>query len=315
MSHALERSRLAAALFLSSVVACGEAETPGTSGNSGGGGSSGIGGSSGGSGTGGVDASSGGAGSGGEAATGGNVSDAGDAGDGSAFDCVSTGSTMKMIAIPAGDFVMGCNAAVDSDCSEDEKPMHTVTLSAFEIDETEVTQDHYAACVKAGACDPPSCTWDCSKHDYAAGCLDWSRAKMYCAFAQKRLPTEAEWEKAARGSDGRKYPWGSAEPTCAQANMSGCGEKAKPVGSAPSGASPYGVLDLAGNMVEMVADWYDANYYASAPKVDPKGPLKGTRYVGRGGGFKSTAVWMRASSRDWYDTYDVGERLGFRCAR
>lgn len=296
----LERT-VATALGLS-FLTCGDAET-----GFGNGGAGGVAGS-------GAVAGNGGAGGGGGSGDGGGGGGSAGGGGGS-FDCTSDGDPMKMISVPAGAFVMGCNPNADGDCSADEKPMRTVTLSAFEIDETEVTQDQYAACVVAGACDPPDCAWDCAKKNYAAHCIDWARAKMYCAFAKKRLPTEAEWEKAARGTDGRKYPWGNGEPTCAHANMSGCGEKAKPVGAFPDGKSAYGALDMSGNMVEMVADWYDESYYQGAPSTDPKGPAKGNTYVGRGGGFKSAAVWMRASSRDWYDTYDLGDRLGFRCAK
>ncbi len=290
---------LATALLL---LGCGEASVPAAPGS---GGSAGMGGAAGSS-SGGNGGISGGSGSG---ATGGS------AGTGGAFQCTSSGTEGEMVAVPGGDFIMGCNAAVDGDCLDDEKPMHTVTLSAFEIDKTEVTQDQYAGCVIAGACDPPMCEWDCAKSDLPASCVTWDLAKMYCAWANKRLPTEAEWEKAARGTDGRKYPWGNTEPTCTEANMSGCGEKTQAVGSHPAGASPYGALDMSGNMVEMLYDWYDAAYYQSAPSVDPQGPAVGDRYVGRGGGFKSKPVWQRASSRDWYDTYDQGNALGFRCVR
>jgi formylglycine-generating enzyme required for sulfatase activity len=209
---------------------------------------------------------------------------------------------------------MGCNAEVDDQCDDDENPMHIVALSAFEIERTEVTQAAYTACVLDGGCEPPSCAWDCDRTDFAASCVDFGQAKDYCAWSGRRLPTEAEWEKAARGSEGLKYPWGNTEPDCELANMAGCGEEAEPVGSFEAGASPYGVLDLAGNMVEMVADWYDATYYASSPASDPPGPGSGQRYVGRGGGFKSDAKWLRASKRDWYDLTDAGASLGFRCA-
>ena len=220
-----------------------------------------------------------------------------------------------MVEVPASEFTMGCNAAIDSACKADENPGRTVTLATFEIDATEVTQDQYAGCVDARACAPPNCGWNCDATDLPASCLDWSQAKAYCSWASKRLPTEAEWEKAARGTDGRKYPWGNDEPDCARTNMAGRSDALAPVGSHPDGASPYGALDMAGNMVEMVADWYDSTYYATAPDVDPPGPTSGDTYVGRGGGFKSAPEWHRTSVRDWYDLEDAGASLGFRCAR
>jgi formylglycine-generating enzyme required for sulfatase activity len=211
---------------------------------------------------------------------------------------------------------MGCNVAVDDECRSDENPFHTVSLDAFEIDRNEVTREEYAACVEAGECVPPStCTWDCSTPGLPAGCIAWADARAYCTFAGKRLPTEAEWEKAARGTDGRKFPWGNEAASCDRANMAGCGGGPKPVGSQPSGASPYGALDMAGSVVEMVADWYDAGFYAVSPAANPTGPANGTRYAGRGGGYKSEAIWQRASARDWYDLTDSGPSLGFRCAR
>jgi formylglycine-generating enzyme required for sulfatase activity len=232
-----------------------------------------------------------------------------------ASQCTTTADPGDLVAVPAGEFAMGCNEAVDSACDDDEKPQHMVTLSAFSIDRTEVTQAAYTACLLDGACSPPSCDWNCDNADYPAGCLVSTQAEAYCAWAGKRLPTEAEWEKAARGDDGFKFPWGNDDPSCSLVNMSGCGGAAKPVGSFPSGASPYGALDMAGNMVEMVADRYDEAYYASSPASDPQGPGSGERYVGRGGGFKSDSKFIRASKRDWYDLTDAGASLGFRCAR
>lgn len=249
-----------------------------------------------------------GAGAGGGAGT-------GDGGSAGSFSCESSGLTAAMVKVPAGEFMMGCNATIDAACEEDEKPSRKVTLAAFEIDVTEVTQDQYAACVIAGACDKPQCDWNCDEKSFPASCLEWSQGKAFCAWAGKRLPTEAEWEKAARGLDGRKYPWGNQEPDCGRTNMAGCAGKAEAAGSHPGGSSPFGALDMAGNMVEMVADWYDPAYYATGPAVDPHGPATGQTYSGRGGGFKSAAEWHRASVRDWYDLTDAGSSLGFRCAR
>jgi iron(II)-dependent oxidoreductase len=238
-----------------------------------------------------------------------------DAVGGGPSTCTATADPGDVVQVPAGDFPMGCDADVDGDCGDDEKPKHVVTLSAFEIDKTEVTQAQYSACVAASACDAPSCDWNCDHADFPASCVTWAQANAYCTFAGRRLPTEAEWEKAARGEQGLKYPWGDAEPDCTRSNKAGCGDEAMPVGSLPDGASPYGALDMAGNMVELVADWYDAAYYAGSPPADPPGPPKGTRYSGRGGGFKSPADYLRASKRDWYDPTDAGASLGFRCAR
>lgn len=241
------------------------------------------------------------------------TSQAGATGDGG-FACTTTADAGEMVSVPAGQFIMGCNDAVDKQCSDDEKPKHNVTLSAFEIDRTEVTQAAYTACVADGACQPPTCEWNCDHPNFPASCVTWPQASSYCKWAQKRLPTEAEWEKAARGDQGNKYPWGNGEPDCSLANLGGCGETLKDVG-ASTGASPYGALDMAGNVVELVADWYDQGYYADSPAADPPGPASGKRYSGRGGGFKSPADFVRSSKRDWYDPTDTAPSLGFRCAR
>jgi formylglycine-generating enzyme required for sulfatase activity len=262
--------------------------------------------------------SGGSAGKGGSSGKGGGAgsSSGGSSGSsGGGFDCTSSASPGELVEVPAGDFIMGCNEEVDDECDADERPMHVVSLSAFEIELTEVTQDAYAACVSDGACEPPSCEWDCDAGDLPAGCVTIDQATAYCAWADRRLPSEAEWEKAARGEDGSKYPWGNDEPDCSLTNMSGCGDGPMPVGSVEDGASPYGALDMAGNLVELVSDWYNAGYYADSPSEDPTGPATGTRHGGRGGGYLSEAEWQRASKRDWYDVEDSGPSLGFRCAR
>jgi len=259
--------------------------------------------------------SSGGAGGSGGASSAGKGGSSATAGTGGDTVCTSDASPGDTVAVPAGSFMMGCNAEVDDECSDDEKPQHAVNLADFAIDVTEVTQDQYAACYAAGACTAPACPWDCSQGTLPATCLDWDQAKSFCAWAGKRLPTEAEWEMAARGTDALKFPWGNDDADCTRTNMSGCGDALMPVGSLPDGASPYGALDMAGNVVEMVADYYDASYYADSPTDNPTGPATGTRLGGRGGGYKSETLWQRASKRDWYDTSDEGSALGFRCAQ
>ena len=227
-----------------------------------------------------------------------------------------------MCLIPAGSFWMGCNEAVDSQCSGDEKPYHEVTLSAYYIDKTEVTQGEYKKCVDAGTCAVPGCDWDPSgTPNRPAVCVNWTQAKDYCAWAGKRLPTEAEWEKAARGTDGRKYPWGNQTATCEYAVMYdgsdyGCGTGGTwdVCGKSPAGDSPYGLCDMAGNVWEWVSDWYGSNYYSNSPASNPTGSVSGSLRVFRGGSFYYAGS-LRASDRSGvspsYDSY----YLGFRCAR
>jgi formylglycine-generating enzyme required for sulfatase activity len=229
-------------------------------------------------------------------------------------------SPSTMIAIAAGGFMMGCNTAVDSACDADESPYHMVTLSAYEIDATEVTQSQYAACVAATACTVPkngmSCTYDpINLASYPVGCVDWSQATAYCAWAGKHLPTEAQWERAARGLDGRRYPWGNGNADCTLAAYSGCPGDTLPVGSHPTGNSPDGLADASGNVEEWVSDWYDSAYYASSPNTDPTGPSTGTEHVFRGGSYVGIDTYLRVSNRRFDVPATIGSGLGFRCAR
>jgi len=237
-----------------------------------------------------------------------------------------------MVYVPAGEFIMGSSdAQVDSSLAlcnknlrnckrrwfEDEQPQHTVYLDAFYIDKTEVTNAQYRACVGAGACDAPLNTIYYDKADYAQHpvvFVGWKDANAYCQWAGKRLPTEAEWEKAARGTDGRTYSWGEGID-CDHAQYGECDGQTVPVGSKPKGASPYGALDMVGNVLEWVADWYDSGYYSQSPARNPPGADSGEFRGLRGGSWDNRPHLVRTASRFWDNPdaryYDVG----FRCAR
>ncbi len=233
--------------------------------------------------------------------------------------CVENG---EMVLIPAGSFWMGCNFAVETQCDTDESPYHEVTLAGYYIDKTEVTVDAYGECVTAGSCTAPStggsCNWGVGgRGGHPVNCVNWTQAGAYCTWAGKRLPTEAEWEKAARGTDGRKYPWGNETATCEYAVMSGCPDDILDVCSkSPSGDSPYGLCDMSGNVWEWVFDWYKSDYYTNSPASNPTGPVSGSNRVARGGSFGSPDNGnLRASNRVYHSPSIVSDGLGFRCAR
>lgn len=229
-----------------------------------------------------------------------------------------------MVLIPAGEFMMGC-APGDGDCANDEKPYHRVYLDAYYIDKHEVTVVEYKKCVDAGACKRPGtgkyCNWDVSgRENHPVNCVDWNQADAYCSWAGKRLPTEAEWEKAARGTDGRIYPWGNERASCKYAVMDergyGCGRGSTwPVCSKPEGNSPYGLCDMAGNVLEWVNDLFDENYYSSSTSRNPSGPSSGYRLL-RGGSWRgNNPKYFRASNRYWDFPVSRLAVNGFRCVR
>ena len=222
-----------------------------------------------------------------------------------------------MCLIPAGSFWMGCNELIDFVCEPHEYPGHEVFLGAFHIDRTEVTQAAYQECVDADECDMPTCEWaPVESPEHPVECVDWHDAKAYCEWAGKRLPTEAEWEKAGRGTDGRIYPWGNVVPTCDLVVMDECPGRTQPVCSkSPAGDSPYGLCDMAGNVWEWVGDWYGADYYENSPDSNPAGPFSGDARVSRGGCFGNDLVqYLRVSRRFSYKPSAEGASLGFRCA-
>lgn len=244
------------------------------------------------------------------------------------------GASGERVAILAGEFSMGADGKDKS-----EAPKHKVYLDAFRIDRTEVTSKQYASCVAHGACTPPktggACTSGVSgKETHPINCVTWTQAKAYCAFVKGRLPSEAEWERAARGADGREFVWGAEWPPPSGAgNFSDATARAThpswlsiaryddgypetaPVGAFPAGRAPSGALDMAGNVWEWTADWYGARYYQRSPAKNPKGPPSGEGRVVRGGSFghhhrKHVTVTARAVYRE-----DVAsEHIGFRCA-
>jgi eukaryotic-like serine/threonine-protein kinase len=228
---------------------------------------------------------------------------------------ISDKDGMKLLYVPAGEFLMG-STDPNSQAKFDEKPQHTVNLDAFWIDQTEVTNAMYSQCVQTELCQSPSNTTfyaDTQFGNYPVVYVSWNDAQAYCQWAGRKLPTEAQWEKAARGTDGRTYPWGE-DISCEKANYFGCIGKASAVGSYPSGASPYGALDMAGNGLEWVSDWYDPNYYASSPSSNPTGPVTGQERVLRGGSWFYEALYLRTADRDRVSSDERRDLLGFRCS-
>jgi len=233
----------------------------------------------------------------------------------------------EMVLIPAGWFAMGC-AADDNECGSDEKPGKRIYVDSFYMDIHEVTVSEYADCVKTGACREPKnkdenkyCNWGYpNRGDYPANCVPWRQAWDYCAWSGKRLPTEAEWEYAARGSDARIYPWGNERGSCANAVIfegeNGCGrDSAWPVMSKPKGKSPFGLYDMAGNLWEWCQDWYDETWYSRMPEKNPVNQNNYTRRVIRGGSWNTDFRFIRSSNRDRLDPSEQDPSVGFRCVR
>jgi formylglycine-generating enzyme required for sulfatase activity/predicted Ser/Thr protein kinase len=271
--------------------------------------------------------------------------------------------SLDMVHVPAGGFIMGSSDAdvdnalavceeVYNTCQrgwfEDGQPQHTVYLDAFYIDKTEVTTAQFVRFLnEQGNQEEGGVPWldiggeDCpiiesgGQYESKSGYSDhpvvevsWYGARAYCQWAGKRLPTEAEWEKAARGTDGQGYPWGNAfdgsklnfcdkncSPGWKDASVDDGYTGTAPVDIYPAGASPYGALDMAGNVWEWVADWYDRGYYTSSPESNPKGPASGSGRIVRGGSWRDNGALVRADCRAWLGPDYTGPSGGFRCAR
>jgi formylglycine-generating enzyme required for sulfatase activity len=253
----------------------------------------------------------------------------------SSFDCQEIGQTrlsatdgMTLVCVPSGDFWMGADES-DTQAQPDEKPRHLVSLDAFWIDRTEVTNTMFAMCVAAGVCHERKYSpylWgvylpngtpyygEATYRDDPVIMLDSDEAQAYCLWAGRRLPSEAEWEKAARGTDGRLYPWG-ASLDCEYASYLGCEKEPGDVTSHPLGVSPYGALNMSGNLWEWVSDWYNANYYSQSPAQNPHGPASGEFRVIRGGGWHSNPAQLRATNRSTgKPEHSTDGEIGFRCA-
>ena len=222
--------------------------------------------------------------------------------------------------IPAGEFTMGSTSG-----GSDESPEHKITLDAFWLDQNEVTNAMYALCVEAGNCDLPNSTGNYEDTEYAQHpvvYVSWNDAKNYCEWAGGSLPTEAQWEKAARGGlEGENYPWGDDAPICTAGADNGtkfddddnCNDTGtEPVGS--YGANGYALYDMAGNVWEWTADWYDNNYYANSPTGNPLGPETGTYRVLRGGSWYDDDSNLRVANRSFnFSPVNAYNRIGFRC--
>jgi formylglycine-generating enzyme required for sulfatase activity len=241
-----------------------------------------------------------------------------------------------MVSIPAGTFLRG---SLPGQGLDDERPQRGIYLSTFAIEKLPVTFEQFEQFIRAGGYQNPA-YWSEEGWKFCreAGLVgprfyqqpDWAHvsgaqqpvcgvsfweAEAYAAFAGRRIPTEAEWEKAARGTDGRTYPWGNTWEPGRCSCRGGPIRAAPPVGSYPAGASPYGVLDMVGGVWEFCSDWYDPSYYQTSPDRDPKGPPAAALKVARGGAWNALPLLNRTANRNAFRPSARFSNLGFRCAR
>jgi len=226
-----------------------------------------------------------------------------------------------LIFIPAGEFTMGSNDNLDPYFWGAEGPQHTVLLDEYWIYQTEVTNAMYQQCVAAKQCPLPQWPRSATRDEYYPNpqfanypviFVSYVHAQAYCRWAEAALPTEAQWEKAARGTDLRLFPWGGNPPTNGQINFQN--QDTAEVGSFPGDISPYGVLDMAGNVWEWVFDYFQPTFYSVSPEENPRGPASGTTRVIRGGAFFGDAGAVRTVVRASLNPNETFEAVGFRCA-
>jgi formylglycine-generating enzyme required for sulfatase activity len=228
----------------------------------------------------------------------------------------ATVSEGMMALIPAGEFVMGAEELLP-----DARPVHRVFVSSFWLDRYQVTNAQYRKCVEAGGCLPPKDRQafdETERAQHPVTNVTWAQARGYCQWKGKRLPTEAEWEKAARGTDARRYPWGNGNEVIIHRlrgnDLKTTSNGTEPVGSQSAIASPYGVHDLVGSVSEWVKDWYGEDFYQVSPSHDPQGPVRGSFRVLRGGPLSERPLEAHVSYRSWDEMTYWGPTLGFRCA-
>jgi formylglycine-generating enzyme required for sulfatase activity len=234
-----------------------------------------------------------------------------------------------LIYIPEGEFEMGSESG-----NPDQAPVHRVQLDGYWLDRTEVTNEMFAKFLNsAGNQTEGGVTWlrpltpfvgilerngiwqpFPGREKYPVVDVSWYGANAYCSWAGRRLPTEAEWEYAAKGHDNRRFPWGNDDLDCDRARYAGCGNTPVEAGSLQLGSNAFGVLDLAGNVSEWMNDRYGADYYQLSPQKNPSGPVNGYYRVIRGGYWGSTYIALQSSYRDWAGADQRQSSTGFRCA-
>lgn len=236
----------------------------------------------------------------------------------------AAGTPLDMVFIPSGYSMMGAEYG-DLYAESNTKPYHLVYLDAFYMDIHEVTNADYAVCVSAGRCTVPESAASKTRDDYYTNPtyasfpvvnVTWQEAADYCAFVEKRLPTEAEWERAARGKeDNRRYPWGSGSPRSYNMNISLIPGDTERVNIYAQGLSPYGVADMMGNVSEWTNDWYDPSWYDAKEQNDPQGPQTGVEKVVRGNSYEDEIPELHLASRYGMSPESYSYKVGFRCAK